>query len=283
MNIQNENDKITKEETSETSIKYLIWLLLAIILLWLISLFSLYNNKDRGTFGDMFGGINALFSGFAFAGLIYAIFLQKNELSLQRKELKYTREELKGQKEQLKLQNSTLEKQNFESTFFQLLNLHNIIVNSIYYKSKLLLGNEEKSSGRDCFVVFYDTYQKYYKNLDRTTKPLSEKEIISESYKKFYSDNQKYIGHYFLYLYNIAKFINSSSVKNKRFYSNLLRSQLSYNELALLFYNCLSVPEENKFKPIIEDFTLFKNLPTELLINKNHIDFYKEGAFNKPK
>jgi hypothetical protein len=33
--------------------------------------------QDRGTFGDMFGGINALFSGFAFAGVVFAIFLQK--------------------------------------------------------------------------------------------------------------------------------------------------------------------------------------------------------------
>lgn len=31
---------------------------------------------DRGTFGDMFGAVNTLFSGLAFAGVIYAIFLQ---------------------------------------------------------------------------------------------------------------------------------------------------------------------------------------------------------------
>lgn len=79
----------------------------------------------------MFGGVNALFSGFAFAGVIYAIFLQKSELSLQRRELQYTRQELKGQKEQLENQNKTLQKQNFEETFFQLLRLHNDIVNSI--------------------------------------------------------------------------------------------------------------------------------------------------------
>lgn len=50
--------------------------------------------SDRGTFGDMFGAVNALFSGLAFAGIIYAILLQSKELELQREELKLTREEL---------------------------------------------------------------------------------------------------------------------------------------------------------------------------------------------
>ena len=50
--------------------------------------------SDSGLFGDMFGGINALFSGFAFLGVIYAIILQRKELQLQRKELELTRKEL---------------------------------------------------------------------------------------------------------------------------------------------------------------------------------------------
>lgn len=49
----------------------------------------------RGQFGDMFGGLNSLFSGFAFAGIIVAIWLQRKELQLQREELQATREELK--------------------------------------------------------------------------------------------------------------------------------------------------------------------------------------------
>jgi hypothetical protein len=50
---------------------------------------------DRSSFGDMFGAINTLFSGLAFAGVIYAIFLQRRELELQRQELILTRTELK--------------------------------------------------------------------------------------------------------------------------------------------------------------------------------------------
>ncbi len=44
---------------------------------------------------DLFGGINALFSGLAFAGLTTAVILQSYELQLQRKELELTRQELR--------------------------------------------------------------------------------------------------------------------------------------------------------------------------------------------
>lgn len=75
-----------------------IKVVIAIVALWLITLIILYltlpNWENRGQFGDMFGAVNALFSGLALAGVILAIVLQKNELELQREELKLTRDEL---------------------------------------------------------------------------------------------------------------------------------------------------------------------------------------------
>lgn len=70
-------------------------LVFIIVFAWTCSGYILYSFENRGTFGDMFGAINALFSGLAFAGVIYAILLQRKELELQREELKMTREELK--------------------------------------------------------------------------------------------------------------------------------------------------------------------------------------------
>lgn len=101
--------------------------------LWLLTWFLLYGYDDakRGTFGDMFGSINALFSGLAFAGVIYAIFLQKDELSLQRRELEMTRDELRGQKDAMLQQQETMDRQRFENTFFHLLRLHRELATSI--------------------------------------------------------------------------------------------------------------------------------------------------------
>lgn len=78
---------------------------------WLAT--TINNPEKQGQFGDQFGAVNALFSGLAFAGLIFTIILQKKELALQREELTQTREELKGQKEQLEEQNKTLKIQRF--------------------------------------------------------------------------------------------------------------------------------------------------------------------------
>ena len=72
----------------------LVWLLLAVAGLWATCGYLLYNDQNRGTFGDMFGAVNALFSGLAFAGIIYTILLQRRELELQREELQATRAEL---------------------------------------------------------------------------------------------------------------------------------------------------------------------------------------------
>ena len=94
-----------------SSFKQLYLLFALVICSWIIAGFTTYcvfdSWADRGTFGDMFGAVNSLFSGLAFAGIIYAIFLQRKELELQRKELVLTREELhksaSAQADQVKL------------------------------------------------------------------------------------------------------------------------------------------------------------------------------------
>jgi len=89
----------TKKEIEEDKLSGLVKLLIGIFVIWIISIFIIpfiYSELgDRASFGDSFGVINSLFSGFAFAGIIYTILLQRKELSLQRKELQETREELK--------------------------------------------------------------------------------------------------------------------------------------------------------------------------------------------
>jgi hypothetical protein len=49
----------------------------------------------------LFGSVNALFSGLAFAGLIFAGYLQHKQLTLQMTELSLQREELKLQREEM--------------------------------------------------------------------------------------------------------------------------------------------------------------------------------------
>lgn len=78
--------------------KWIIPSFLIVLVIWILSGVGVYfyfsTWQDRGTFGDMFGAINALFSGLAFLGVIITIYLQKRELEYQRKELIETKNEL---------------------------------------------------------------------------------------------------------------------------------------------------------------------------------------------
>lgn len=85
-------------EEKKSNSGLLIKLIAVVVIIWVVStvliLFGLDNWADRGTFGDLFGAINSLFSGLAFAGLIYNIVLQKQDLELQRNEIALNRNEL---------------------------------------------------------------------------------------------------------------------------------------------------------------------------------------------
>lgn len=119
---------------------------IAIILLWAVStiiiLKILPDTQDHGTFGDLFGAVNALFSGLVFLGVLIVILLQRQELKLQREKLEQTRFELQGQKEQAELQN-------FELTFINLLKNYLDLGNSPQIQESL--GNHFNNELRNTF------------------------------------------------------------------------------------------------------------------------------------
>jgi len=192
--------------------------------------------------------VSALFSGLAFAVLIFTMLLQKRELEYQRQELQLTREELRGQKEQLAAQNQTLRHQTRESTFFSLLNLLNAIINSI----DLMERGEPPvpKHGRDCFTDFYFDYKRGFDAINHAQPNAEEIEKIREAYKRFADFRQSKVGHYHRILYRIIKFVDMSDIdaETKTLYAGLLRAQLSSYQLGLLFYNCLSEVGKG-FKP----------------------------------
>jgi hypothetical protein len=93
----------------------------------------------------------------------------------------------------------------------------------------------------------------------------------------------EYFDHYFRHLYRIIKFVDKSELiegKHKYEYIGMVRATLSRYELVWLFYNCLSGYGKEKFKPLIEQYAILKNLRTELLVDESHRSNYKEDAYN---
>ncbi len=87
----------------------------AVVFAWvatfLLMRFGFSTWSDRGQFGDMFGALNVLFSGFAFAALYYTISLQQSQLQRQEQQLQLQREELKLQREEMAASREELARQ----------------------------------------------------------------------------------------------------------------------------------------------------------------------------
>ncbi len=85
--------------------RFVIATLAAVLLLWLstwaAALYFLPGWGERGQFGDLFGSVNALFSGLAFAGLLITVRLQQQQLSTQQEELRLQREEMASSRKEL--------------------------------------------------------------------------------------------------------------------------------------------------------------------------------------
>lgn len=293
------NDKKNKTESNWDLILVSSIATIIILGLWLLTYYKLKDltETDRGTFGDMFGSVNAIFSGLALTGIIITILLQRKELKLQREELQETRKEFETQNETLKLQR-------FENTFFSLLNQHHQIVNAIdfrYYKKKekdkkpLFMARssivntpaEEKEivviNGRDVFRYLYNQMSADMKNNSNNSM-----EIYMYHYQKAQTD----FGHYFRNLYRMIKIVHETNffyditkaTKEEIFdvkyrYTSIIRAQLSDFELLWLFYNCLSDNGIEKFKPFIEEYSLLKNIPKNLIADEKHIEKYNPKAF----
>jgi hypothetical protein len=271
------------KNTSSSSWWPFAFLAIVVIGIWLTSpvIVNLMSGATelagKGQFGDSYGALNALFSGLAFAGLGYAIYLQRQELA-------ETREGLKVQEQESVKQFTALAHQRFENTFFELLRLHNEIVNSIELR-KSSDSTQVVAKGRKCFKTFYNRF------LDESRVKISKMpannqvEILNRievAYATFFEIYENDVGHYFRSLYNIVKFVNDRTIEDKRIYTNLVRAQLSSFELKLLFYNCLSSLGKEKFKPMIEEYSFLKSMNKDnLLHGECDLDLYKKIAFNK--
>lgn len=229
----------------------LIWVvILIIVLLWLGNLLLLVvkDNEIRGTFGDMFGFVNSLFSGLALAGIIITLIIQRDEMKIQSEEMKYQR---------------------FESTLFNLLSLHQEITKDLNSIDKQ--GNP--ITGRKVFRNYYSVHQS---SLDKNFNKVFENDVEDE------------LGHYFRNIYRLIKFIDQSvfftdDIDKTRYRKvKFLRSQLSNYELIWISYWGMTDNGSN-LKDYLEKYTLLKNLPSsfkqKMIINQ----FYKDQAFVIPE
>lgn len=253
----------------------------AICVVWLASFVLIYFCIDgwdvRGQFGDLFGSVNALFSGLAFVGLVITIIQQRHDLQLQRQAIDESKKDINQQNETMKIER-------FENTFFKMIEAQQSIVNDLYAAdSHKEWVKQDDSSGRSANeVLTKDEYRG--RNLFYYVFKLCEHEIVNHIFpgssmrpglysvikfrgKAYFDDymTTTMFDHYFRHLYTILKFIEENDWlgEDKQYqYATFVRATLSRYELVMLYYNGFFHP---KMKKMMERYCLLNNIRKDLL------------------
>lgn len=241
--------------------------------------------EELGQMGDFFGGmLNPILAFLSFCLLLITI-------KIQSKELKNSTEELAKSSKALEEQSKSLKLQNFETTFFNMISLHNEIVNNIsidvkydfIYSStkheKVSISYTKQPNiytKRKAIDEIYLSFHSFIRTKNAFRKPTKAYDLCHEVF-------QDILGHYFGNIYQILKFIHTTENIDKEKYSSLFRAQFSSQELGLLFFHCSGSIGSRKFKPLMEEFEFFEHLD----IQNDNFDFilsleiYKISAFGK--
>ncbi len=265
--------------------KGVILICLAVVLVWAaygIAAALLTDDLEAASqSGDLFGGISALFSGLAFAGLIITLLIQRKELQLQRQEMSRmvkeqaeTRAQVAEQTEQFRIQTDFFKIQIFEKNFFQLIDILTDHING------LALGSgEARLTGRAALERMVD---EMVADLKEDAKAGCAD--IFACYEERYRQDINDLGPIFRIFYNILKYIDGAEIQNKRYYSNLFRAQLNNAELCLLYLNGGSGYGRPKLAPLMRKYNVLKHYESDDLgeIDALARGFYEGWDFLNP-
>lgn len=215
--------------------------------------------QDKGQFGDSFGVFTSLFSALAFGGVLFTLWYQHQTLLHNKRDADI---------------------RHFESVLFNLISAYNSVVQDMDLHN--VQTKNFVASGRDCFYrYFVRNLRPAYKRLKAEQPNGDELELARSAYGGVWLRHRHNLSHYLRFLYNIFKYIDSAelSVDLKKKYTNIVRAQLSDYELLILFYNCLHKNGSERFKPLVERYAIFNNLPEDMLLNPTHRHLYSPSAY----
>ncbi|MCG7552110.1 putative phage abortive infection protein [Pseudoalteromonas sp. Of11M-6] len=245
--------------------------------------------SDWGAVGDFFGGVlNPTFALLSLILIAYTLVqnqkalaqsektiaqgqeaIKQNEQALRvsNEELKLTRDELASSSKALEEQAKLLAVQSFETTFFNMLELHSKILNDIYYcpdadreylKSRIVPDDYPFEQNKR-----FGMYSLKAINTALEKGAEAAKAPIDVLFRTFNKKHEYLFASYFRNLYETLNFIRSSLLEEgkQKTYGNILRAQLSNDELALLLLYCeCHKKHTSQFRELIIDFELFEHL-----------------------
>jgi hypothetical protein len=180
--------------------------------------------QKLGQIGDLFGGVNALFAAFAFAGVAIAAYYQHLSWQL----LSAAADDSKAR----------AVRESFEPLFFQLLQLHRAIAVDL----QLRFHGGHRSVDLDYAAgKLRDDLAQRWGGIIGAKEP-ARRELICAFYEVTYLLNEAQLGPYFRSLYHVFALVDRSALdgKSKAQYASIARSTLGVDALLLLAINCLT-------------------------------------------
>lgn len=241
---------------------------------------------NLGAQGDYFGGLlNPVFGFLSLMALLYTIVLQSRELSLSRQELEETRKEVARSADAQELSQKALNQQAFESTFFNMLNLRAEVVRNLELSvstSRFVKGKVETSRGN---AVFSQVLTSLCEDISQTPAGSLK---VSDRFRKFQMQQSEVLGSYFNNFKQIMLFINGYldlDDQSKRKYTDILKGQLSSDELILLFLHGLdrSSYDQKQFVALATKYELFEFINFEHNDVNEKFKHMRDSVTNKGK
>lgn len=255
------------------------WVAVAALAAWTANfLFGVYYewgttpNTDRGTFGDVFGAVNSLFSGFAFAGVIWTITAQQREMRRLHQETR---------------------KQDFKDTFYETLraiseNVSNVKVHFVDNNTRHGETHSQYTNadspflGRDgleyILYLFRIELKRSIKGWDSLEKAprseaaywmrpindihgreMSERQMeVSKAYGRLSFIHGKHVENYLQSVYIALNLIDGNDTIDKFLYATILRSRLSAIEVDLLMIHYASTLTTPEFNSLIDRYGMLQ-------------------------
>lgn len=196
------------------------------------------------------------------------------------------RHQIVNQQDEIRKNESYNKKQSFQNNFYKLIEIYQGILNNTIYTvmdisrdgSDYVKGTSyQQINGKTAIKNYYDDFckmrlEKFHEECEKHNT--NKREIFNEEYKRYMRFNQYIFGHYFRIIYHILKLIREHRIIfsedinfnfDDKFYSNILRAQISSAELMFIFFNGLSdlalyKSEELNFKKLIEEYVFFEHI-----------------------
>ncbi|HEX2203539.1 MAG TPA: putative phage abortive infection protein [Longimicrobium sp.] len=252
---------------SATAIYLLYW--------WFVDWLNPPADTDgAGTFGDKFGGLNALFSAFAFAGILYTVLLQRHEIERQRRQM------LEADRDQ--------EREAFERRFFRLIDLYIELVGAMRAPSVMRAGRSVPPvEGRGVLDRFStDLGREIQSYTAEQCSTLSDEELRDRFHSELRMNDflgNPSTGPYTAHLLFLFSYLDRAPEATREFYMNLVHAQLSPDELLWIFCYSLA-PDGSEMKRLVERLGILKDWHwrTPLLLEMAR-RFMISSAFGPPQ